>query len=206
MLAGQTNPFSQPREHHSAVLFADLVAFTTWSEKRRPTQTIEVLREVHGLLAKIIFKHDGTLDKFIGDGLMATFGTPEPTKEDAFNALSAMIEMADVFETWRLAQFKTNDDTLKLAIGLHYGPVVIGDIGSDQRLEFAVLGDTVNVASRLEAATREVGCRCLVSGDLVEAAKVESPSEVYRHLDRLRSHNPISLRGRSAKLPVFVLP
>ena len=68
MLAERSDPFSKPNEHKSAVLFADLVAFTAWSEKHTPGETIELLREVHGLLADVVFRHDGTLDKFIGDG------------------------------------------------------------------------------------------------------------------------------------------
>lgn len=206
LLAGKTNPFSTPREHDCAILFADLVAFTAWSQKHTPAQTIELLREVHGMLAQVIFRNNGTLDKYIGDGLMATFGTPEPTKSDASRALIASIEMAEAFESWQRKHVNSSRDHLKLAIGVHYGAVVIGDIGSEERLEFAVLGDAVNVASRLEAATRQVGCRCLISRDLLDAAESENLSAVAQYWDQLESHEPIELRGRSGKLPVMILP
>lgn len=205
LLAGKTNPFSTPREHDCAVVFADLVAFTSWSQQHTPAQTIELLRDVHGILAQVIFRNNGTLDKYISDGLVATFGTPEPTENDASRALIAAIEMADAFETWQQLRVNSSRDELKLAIGVHYGPVVIGDIGSEERLEFAVLGDTVNMANRLEAATREIGCRCVVSGDLVEAAEAENMAEVARYRDRLETHKPIALRGRSGETPVLVL-
>lgn len=205
LLAGKTNPFSTPREHNCAILFADLVAFTSWSQVHTPAQTIELLREVHGILAQVIFRNNGTLDKYIGDGLMATFGTPEPTANDASRALIASIEMADAFEAWQRLRVNSSRDQLRLAIGVHYGAVVIGDIGSEERLEFAVLGDAVNVASRLESATREVGCRCLISRDLIEAADVEKLAEVADYRDQLEDHEPIALRGRSGKLPVLVL-
>jgi adenylate cyclase len=206
MLAERSNPFSTPSEHKCAVLFADLVGFTTWSEKHNPGQTIELLRDVHGRLADVIFSHEGTLDKFMGDGLMATFGTPEPTPEDASNALAAMLEMANAFEAWKSAPSNTLANDLKLAIGVHYGPVVVGNIGSEQRLEFAVLGDTVNVASRLEAATREIGCRCLVSRDLVEAAKGEVEANAEQLVAELQPHAPVQLRGRTGKVEVLFLP
>ncbi|MCP5001380.1 MAG: adenylate/guanylate cyclase domain-containing protein [Hyphomicrobiales bacterium] len=205
MLATRTSPLSTPREHKAAVLFADLVSFTTWSENRPPQETIEVLRQVHGLLAETIFRHEGTLDKFIGDGLMATFGTPEPSSRDAVNALTAAVEMADVFQVWRQSPSGKSARSLELAIGVHYGPIVLGDIGSNRRMEFAVLGDTVNVASRLEQANREIGCRCIVSSDLVQRAKAESPAETTAAIQRLQQYGPLSLRGRSASTDVLLL-
>ena len=203
LLAERTDPFSSPGEHLAAVLFADLVAFTSWSERHTPQETIELLREVHGVLADVVFRNGGTLDKFIGDGIMATFGTPEPTATDASSALKASVEMIDAFEQWRAGRPEGAGRTLQLAVGVHYGPVVIGNIGSTARLEFAVLGDTVNVASRLESATRDVGCRLLVSADLVQAAAAEDMPEAAPFQDRLSDHGPIGLRGRSAEIAVY---
>lgn len=203
LLADRTDPFSIPNEHNAAVLFADLVAFTTWSEKRSPRETIELLREVHNILAGVVFRHNGTLDKFIGDGLMATFGTPEPTDADASNALGACIEMTDAFERWQRDRKVGTGLGLRLAIGVHYGPVVIGNIGTEDRLEFAVLGDTVNVASRLESATRQVGCSTLVSEALVEAALKEGQSGCSNNLAKLSAHGPVDLRGRRGQIEAF---
>ncbi|WP_419907572.1 adenylate/guanylate cyclase domain-containing protein [Hoeflea sp.] len=205
LLATKTNPLSEPREHMAAVLFADLVSFTGWAENRPARETIGVLREVHALLAETVFRHDGTLDKFIGDGLMATFGTPEASERDAVNALAAAVEMADVFKEWKKSRAGSDAGTLELAIGVHYGPIVLGDIGSDRRMEFAVLGDTVNVASRLEQANREIGCRLIVSVPLVEAAMAENPVDTKAALARLKKHGPLSLRGRTATTDVLML-
>ncbi len=203
ILARKTSPLSEPREHRAAVLFADIVAFTGWAESHSPQATISMLREVHGLLAEIVFRYDGTLDKFIGDGLMATFGTPEPGDRDAVNALAAAVDMVEAFDHWR--QDRTEMRDLRLAVGVHYGPIVLGDIGSNRRMEFAVLGDTVNVASRLEHANRELGSRCIVSSELVEAARLESPDHADRLIGNLQDHGPLALRGHS-DTPVMVLP
>jgi adenylate cyclase len=205
MLADSSDPFSEPSEHDAAVLFADLVAFTTWSQHHSPRETIELLREVHGILARVVFRNGGTLDKFIGDGLMATFGTPEPSSIDASNALSAMFEMVEAFEQLKTRWTTEQKGDLNLAVGVHYGPVVIGNIGSKERLEFAVLGDTVNVANRLEGATRQFGCRGLASGALIDAAKAENQEEFSRYHATLRRHDAMSLRGLSNKMEVYEL-
>ncbi|MCR9135962.1 MAG: adenylate/guanylate cyclase domain-containing protein [Alphaproteobacteria bacterium] len=205
LLANNADALSQSREHNAAVLFTDLVSFTSWSENRPPSATISVLREIHGILTEVVFKYDGTLDKFIGDGLMATFGTPEPTDRDATHALAAAVEMADRFEAWRSTRPEGQGKGLSLAIGVHYGPIVLGDIGIERRMEFAVLGNTVNIASRLEQANRTVGSRCVVSKDLADAALVENPTEAGAVLSKLDNYGPIDLRGSSAATPVFIL-
>ncbi len=205
LLAGKVNPFSEPSEHNAAILFADLVSFTSWSQAHTPTQTIELLREVHGVLTEVVFRHNGTLDKFIGDGLMATFGTPEPTRQDASNALAAAIDIADAFEHWQRTSQLDAGKSLSLAIGVHYGSIVIGDIGSNDRLEFAVLGDAVNVASRLEAATRKAQCRCLISDSLVKAAMAEEQAGLDAYVNRLEDIPAIELKGRSGKTAVMAL-
>jgi adenylate cyclase len=203
LLADRTDPFSSPSEHHVAVLFADLVAFTTWSENHTPRETIDLLREVHSVLTEVVFRHNGTLDKFIGDGLMATFGTPEPTGADASNALSAIVEMTEAFDRWQADRKVGEGRNLRLAVGLHYGPVVIGNIGSKDRLEFAVLGDTVNIASRLESATRQVGCRALVSRALIEAALAEGHESGAEDFAKLTAHGAIDVRGRTGQIEIY---
>lgn len=203
MLAERSDPFPAPSEHEAAVLFADLVGFTSWSEKHTPKETIELLRQVHELLAGVVFRNGGTLDKFIGDGVMATFGTPEPGENDAAHALVSVFEIVDAFEELKEKMTPELSGDLKLAVGVHYGPVIIGNIGNQDRLEFAVLGDTVNIASRLEGATRQLGCKALVSGALVSAATAREGSKAARYENKLLPHEPIQLRGLSGKIDIF---
>jgi adenylate cyclase len=136
---------------------------------------------------------------------MATFGTPVPGPRDALNALAAARDMLESIEAWSRKRQAAGRLPIRLSIGLHYGPVVLGDIGSERRLEFAVLGDTVNVANRLEAHTRVLDCRVLASDALVEQARHESPAEAELLLAGFRPGAPQSLRGRVGQVGVWLL-
>lgn len=172
-LAREDEPLQHIREVKAAILFADLVGFTRWSERHTPAQTIAMLREVHGLLEEAVFRHGGTLDKFIGDGVMATFGTPQPTSRDAINAFRCVKAILDDFAQLNARRIERGEETIQIAVGAHYGSVVVGNIGTDRRLELGVIGDTVNVASRLEELTRLLGRAAVVSGDLVSDMRRE---------------------------------
>ena len=194
-LASDEHDLGAARRQHAAVLFADIVGFTRLSESLGPEGTIALLREWHGRLGDIVFRNGGTLDKYIGDGLMATFGTPHPRPDDATRALEAALEMAAAAR----CSGPDGAPAVRIGIGVHYGPVVLGDIGNERRLEFAVLGDTVNVASRLEGLTREIEGDLAASGELVARVREEGgPAE------RLVSLGERSLRGRAEPVEVFV--
>jgi adenylate cyclase len=122
-----------------------------------------------------VFQHNGTLDKYLGDGLMATFGTPFTSDQDAGNALRCAQAMIGSISELNRDRKARSEPPIRLSIGLHYGQVVLGDIGLN-RLEFAVIGTAVNAASRLEALTREFGCVMVASDDLVRRARMETGS------------------------------
>ncbi len=205
-LASMDAPLSQTREQNVAVLFADIVGFTRWSEDRSPTEVIAFLREVHSRLESAVFEHDGTLDKFIGDGVMATFGTPETGPDDAANALGALRTILESFDAWNASRANEGEDPVGISVGIHYGPVVVGDIGTERRLEFAVLGDTVNVASRLEQLTRSVGCRAVVSDNLVAAVRKAVNEDVAaKVLDGLQGGASEDIRGRHEPVRIWTL-
>ena len=216
-LASEEHDLGAARRQNAAVLFADIVGFTRLSESLGPEGTIALLREWHGRLGDIVFRNGGTLDKYIGDGLMATFGTPHPRPDDATRALEAALEMAaaarrsdggpgsgssrrpDVAGSGDGASRRADPSPVRIGIGLHYGPVVLGDIGNERRLEFAVLGDTVNVASRLEGLTRELAADLAASGELVARVREEGGAA-----ERLVSVGERRLRGRAEPIEVFV--
>ncbi len=202
-LARQDQALAQVREQTVAVLFADLVGFTNWAERHTPQETIGMLREVHARLEDEVFRRNGTLDKFIGDGLMATFGTPEPGPRDAINGIECARAIIDDVAAWNARRQERGRAPVRIAVGLHYGPVVVGNIGTDRRLEFAVLGDTVNVASRLETMTRELNCAALISRSVADAIRAEAPDEAEALLAGFVERGEVGLRGRAQ--PVSVL-
>ena len=136
-------------------------------------EVIGTLRQFHERMEREVFRHGGTLDKYLGDGLMATFGTPFAGDADALNALRCAQGMIGSIGEFNRERKNRGEPPIRVSVGLHYGQVVLGDIGLN-RLEFAVIGTTVNAASRLEALTREFGCAIVVSDDLVRQARTET--------------------------------
>jgi adenylate cyclase len=194
-LAGSDEPLRTTRSQEVAVLFADLVGFTAMSANEEPHRVIELLRDFHARMERAVFVHGGTLDKYIGDGVMATFGTPRAGTEDAANAMRCVRSMLRAAGDWNMERTRRGETPMRIGIGLHYGPVVMGDIGGASRLEFAVVGDTVNVASRLERLTRELQAVAIVSDALVAAVRRETPAAedlltgfVSRPRQRIRGH------------------
>ncbi len=171
-LSKHDEPLKQVRTQNVAVLFVDIVGFTAFADGRTPEEVVRTLREFHALMEQEVFRHSGTLDKYLGDGLMATFGTPFVGAADASNALRCAQAMTAAVETWNGERQAAGEVPIRVSFGLHYGPVVLGDIGQTC-LEFAVIGSTVNAASRLEALTRSLDCELVASEDLVARAKSE---------------------------------
>ena len=195
-LSGNDEPLQQVRTQDVAVLFADIVGFTAYADGRDSRDVIGTLRQFHERMERQVFQHGGTLDKYLGDGLMATFGTPFAGDSDALNALRCARGMIASIAELNGERMNRNEPPIQVSVGLHYGQVVLGDIGLN-RLEFAVIGTTVNAASRLEALTREFGCAIVVSDALVQQARtetnhssadfaslVEQPAQIIRGLEQ----------------------
>ncbi len=172
-LSQNDEPLKLVRTQDVAVLFVDIVGFTTFAEGKNPEDIIKTLREFHGRMETEVFRHNGTLDKYLGDGLMATFGTPFAGEHDASNALACAKAMVLEIERWNTQRQKNGEAPIKASFGVHFGSVTLGDIGSN-RLEFSVIGNTVNVASRLENLTRELDCDLIISDATLQRAKAEN--------------------------------
>jgi len=148
------------------ILFSDIRGFTTLSEKRTPQQIVELLNRYFTLQVEVVFRHGGSLDKFIGDCIMAFWGAPLDDAQHARHAVAAALEMADVLLRFK-QELGEQDADFDVGIGIHSGPAVVGLIGSDQRREYTAIGDTVNLGSRIEGLTKGVS-RILVSRDTME--------------------------------------
>lgn len=197
------NPFEdRPSVQPVAVLFADMVGFTAISEKLEPDELIGLLRDFHGRLARAAFAHDGTVDKYIGDAILVHFGTPHPKDDDPVRALACAADMIADLERWNEDRGGSGREIIRIGIGIHYGDVVVGNIGDAKRLEYAVLGDTVNVASRLEQLSRQAGASIVVSNDLVEAVRSlgVDPQDV---LPDLQQEDTFTVRGRRQPVGVW---
>lgn len=154
---------TQPRSLVATILVSDLRGFTASVEKLDPQAALSFLNELQGALAGCVREHGGTVDKFMGDGMLAVFGAPEPLAGHAAAALRSALAMRQAIASLNASRAGSGLPPLRIGVGIHSGPVVAGCVGSGDRLEFTVIGDTVNTASRLEAATKDRDVDILVS-------------------------------------------
>lgn len=198
-LSAVDSPFAEVRTQTVSVLFADIVGFTRQCEVLPPAGAIALLREFHLRMEQTVYEFGGTLDKYLGDGVMATFGTPRPTPQDAMNALACARSMLDRVDAWNRERVADKLPEVHIGIGVHSGPVVLGDVGSDRHIEFAVIGDAVNVASRLESLTRDLQVDLVISDALAQLADQQGGTAF---LQGFGPPQPQPLRGRTD--PVLV--
>jgi adenylate cyclase len=200
-LAERDEPLGRVRRQAVGVLFADLVGFTSMAEGMTPEEVMALLRDFHGRMEDVVFRYNGCLEKFIGDALLATFGVPEPGPRDATDALACARGMLASLRAWNRERAAAALPPLRMGLGLHYGPVVAGDIGSRRNMAFATVGDTTNVTSRLQALTRELGTNVVASGALVAA--VEREAADAKLLEGLTSRGAHVLRGRDSPIELW---
>jgi len=149
------------------LLFSDIRGFTTLSETRKPEEVVALLNRYFSLQVDVVFRHGGSLDKFIGDCIMALWGAPLDDPAHARRAVACALDMADTLQAFK-RELGAGESDFDVGIGLHSGPAVVGLIGSEKRREYTAIGDTVNLASRIEGLTKEAKRRILVSRDTAE--------------------------------------
>ncbi len=164
LLATKSDPPSEMRE--VCVLFLDIRGFTAMTRRRPADQTVALLNDFFAEMIDIVDANNGIINKFLGDGFLALFGAPLADPKAAVNALAAGRGMLVAVDRWNKERPET---TLRVGIGIHLGEAVTGTVGSPQRKEYTVIGDTVNLAARLEQLTKETGAQLLVSGSVHSA-------------------------------------
>jgi len=186
MLVGQ--------ERELAIMFSDIREFTAYSEQLSSRQVVEWLNDYFSLMVDVVEKHAGTVDKYIGDALMAFFGAPTRDEQSAYHAVSTAFGMLDELAEFNRDQSRLGRKPLKIGIGINYGPVTIGNIGSEKKMEYTVIGDMVNLASRLEGLTKFYRQPIMVSQRVRALVGSAFP---FRLIDR------VQVKGRTHGVDIF---
>ena len=142
------------------------MGFTSISARLKAEEVVELLSEYQTRMVAPIFKNFGTVDKFIGDAVMATFGTPRSRGNDAQNAFECARQMQTAMRQWSKERSEKSLPEIQHRVGIHIGHCIVGNIGSDERIEFSVIGDSVNVASRICSACKELEANVLISDEV----------------------------------------
>jgi adenylate cyclase len=177
-----------------SVLFSDIRGFTTFAEHLPPEEVGAMLNEYFTAMVDVIFTHGGTVDKFVGDAIMAVFNAPLEQPDHAQRAVATALAMQDTATVLATRWESLGRPPLTIGIGVQSGPAVVGNFGADRRLEYTALGDTVNVASRLESLSKDLGCAILVGAGTVE---------LLAELGNLEPLGLITVRGRAEPLDLY---
>lgn len=177
------------------ILFSDLRDFTQLSENMRGADVLHLLNEVHATMVEVVFRHGGTLDKFIGDGMLAYFGAPIEQPDHAERAVECARDMLTALKRLNVQRQSVGAPELRLGIGIHTGPVVLGDVGSHERREYTIVGDAVNTCSRIEGLTKQHGAQVLVS---------QATRDLCAERFRFKEAPPVTVRGKSEPVATWV--
>jgi adenylate cyclase len=188
LLATQSEPPSEIRT--VCVLFLDIRGFTAMTRRRSAEETVLLLNAFFARMIEVVDRNNGIINKFLGDGFLGLFGAPLADPAAARNALAAARAMIDAVEEWNAAH---PGWALRVGIGIHLGEAVTGTVGSPQRKEYTVIGDTVNLAARLEQLTKEMGAQLLVSQSVYDATPCDGAVDL----------GPVEIRGYDEKVRVW---
>lgn len=198
------------------ILFSDIRGFTTISEQLDAQHLVALLNEYFTEMVDIVMDHGGVVDKYIGDAIMVVFGAPVPEPDDALRAVRAAVQMRKALERLNQRLEARGATPIRTGIGVHSGDVVAGNIGSERRMEYTVIGDAVNLASRLEGATKELGADLVISDGTYELVREhvdatllgtitvkgrEQPVSVYA-VDGVRDPSPGARSGADERIPI----
>ena len=181
LLAREGLKVMRPQRLNAAILFMDIRDFTASVQTMAPDDLFSFLQEYRTLISHIIEEEGGIIDKFIGDGVLAVFGTVRPSPTDAVAAVRCARWLVTVIDAWNVERDRNGKPKVKVGIGIHYGEIVVGAIGDEHRLEYTVLGHAVNVASRIERLTKKYALPLLVSDETLAVAAESGTSFANWH-------------------------
>ena len=180
----------------ATVMFSDIRSFTSLVESQPPEETIELLNTYYTLMFDAISGNGGVVNQMVGDGLMAIFGAPQPLQDAPLAAVRAALDMMEMIELFNVERVALGKEPIRIGIGIASGEVVAGYTGTQQRATYTCIGDTVNLAARLEAHTKDAVRSILVDGDTQAALGDRIPHEAL---------GDVLFKGKSAAVPVFAI-
>jgi adenylate cyclase len=194
MLEGNLSPGVSGQLAEVCVLFSDVRDFTTLSENMPPHIVTTVLQRYFDRMVHAVHRYDGTVDKFIGDGMMVLFGAPRKSADPCGDAVKCALAMMEELDRLNVDFDRESLPTLTIGIGVNYGTVTVGNIGSSERHNYSAIGDAVNVAARVEGLTKDLGRKIIITGAVV--ARI---GERY-HFDplgthKVKGHSPVEVWG-----------
>jgi adenylate cyclase len=179
-----------------SILFSDIRGYTTLTENLEAEEVVSMLNEYFESMVEAVFKHKGTLDKYIGDAIMAVFGSPLPLEEHAWMAVQTSLEMRHRLQDFNQRRYLANKPRINIGIGINSDTVISGNIGSSKRMEFTAIGDGVNLGSRLESVSKQYGCDIIISDNTYQPCQ----NDVWaRELDYIR------VKGRNEPVAIYEL-
>jgi adenylate cyclase len=179
-----------------SILFSDIRGYTTLTENMEAEEVVSMLNEYFESMVEAVFKQKGTLDKYIGDAIMAVFGSPLPLEEHAWMAVQTSLEMRHRLQELNQRRCAANKTTIKIGIGINSDTVISGNIGSSKRMEFTAIGDGVNLGSRLESVSKQYGCDIIISNNTYRQCQ----DNIWaRELDYIR------VKGRNEPVAIYEL-
>jgi adenylate cyclase len=194
------------------VFFSDIRGFTSFSEQRTPEEVVQMLNEYFEVMVSIINRNHGVVDKFIGDAIMAVWGVPHSSGRDTQNAVKACLEMRKALLELNQKRESKGQTPLMIGMGLHAGPAISGTIGSSERMEYTVIGDTVNMTSRIESSTKAFGTDLLISEAVYDkvqdefATEVAGTAEVKGKAEPIKLYKVIGFRHKDGRIEEIKTP
>ncbi|MDR2730661.1 MAG: HAMP domain-containing protein [Treponema sp.] len=183
-----------------SILFSDIRSFTTISEGLAPDDLVNSLNRYFSGQVDIIYKRNGIVDKYIGDAIMAFWGAPEKHNDDALQSVLSALEMLETLDSFNENQKKLDKTEFRIGIGLNYGEVTVGNIGSERKMDYTVIGDAVNLASRMEGLTKTYHSQILISQSLYEQLQKDSSVKLcYRLLDT------VAVKGKTLGVKIYTV-
>ena len=192
LLSGEVKLGGERKE--AVIFFSDVRGFTAMSESMQPEEVVEMLNEYMTRMVSIIHAHKGIVDKYVGDAIMAIWGVPINHEDDALQAIRACIAMRQELAALNELRISRGQNTLKIGMGVNLGQVIAGNIGSNEKMEYTVIGDSVNVASRIESMTKAYGTDLLISSSVFEKVKDQFITQTCESA---------KVKGKSSSLEVF---